>query len=291
MLAALFYHLGAFFARRLPRPGARAAARAIGEVNALVRRRTRRVVAANLRAVDPSLDAVAARRASRRVILAFAQAIRVFLELPFLRWERERDRFDLSALEPVLAAIGAGPGDGRPFVLASAHLGPWELGGWVLASLGLRVHTVALDHPSRAVTRFYSDRRERVGVHAVSPRGALRHLAIALRPGACVALLVDRDVGGGGVPVRWFDRRRTLPAGAAVLAVRRGVPVVVGALVFDGPERYRYVHGGTHDPSAYAGDEAARVRALHADCVADLERLIRAHPEQWFEFGPVAEDA
>ncbi len=288
VLAVVPYHLGAFFARRLPRPAARAVADAIGRANARARRETVRVVAHNLRVIAPALSPDEAREQAPAVIRNFAQAIRVFLELPFLEWERERRRFDLSELDAALASIQARPGPGaRPIVMASAHLGPWELGGWVLARLGFRVLTIALDHPSRSVSRFFSDRRRRVGVEAVAPRGAVARLSAALGPGACVALLVDRDVGAGGLEAPWFGRRAVLPTGHAVVAVRTGAPVVVGALVFDGDDGYRYVHGGVHDPASYAGSDAERVAALHRDCAGDLERLVARHPLQWFHFRPL----
>ncbi len=74
--------------------------------------------------------------------------------------------------------------------------------------------------------------------------------------------------------------------GHLVLAARSNAPVMTGVLVFDGPKRFRYVHGGTHFPGDY-DDEFEKLERLQEECLRDLERLIRAHSEQWFHFMPI----
>ena len=71
-----------------------------------------------------------------------------------------------------------------------------------------------------------------------------------------------------------------------MLAARSNAPVMTGVLVFDGPKRFRYVHGGTHFPGDYE-DEFEKLERLQEECLRDLERLIRAHSEQWFHFMPI----
>jgi lauroyl/myristoyl acyltransferase len=283
MIGFICYHLGAFFSRVLPRPLPQWIARIIGEANYRLRPATRRVVVDNLRVIHGgTLPEQELRRRAHRVVINFARAIQLFLELPFMRWEEVAARCDLEAFDRALEESGAT----RSFIIASAHIGPWELGGYCLSRLGHHVHTVALEHPSKWVTRFYSGRRARLGVRAYPMEGSFYRLKEALDGGGCVALLVDRAYGKAKKRFTLFGVEGEFPLGHLLLAVRGGVPVLTGALVFDGRDRYRYVHGGTHRVEA-GGDETERVERVQEACLRDLERIIRAHSDQWCHFRPL----
>lgn len=284
MLGVLLYHLGAFFSRVLPAPIPQGIARALGEVNWVFRWRTHRVIADNLRRAHPGASRRVIRQLAHATVINFARSIQVFLELPFMSWEDVRGRVDFSEF---FRAVDALPRKDTGFVMASAHVGPWELGGYCLSQLGYQVYTVALDHPSVYVTKFFSDRRARFGIHAFPLEHSFHKLRAALEQGHCVGLLIDRTYGNARRRDTLFGVEREFPLGHALLAARAGVPVFVGVIVFDGRRRFRYVHGGTHipDPSL---DEDERAYALHAACLRDLEGLIRTHSNQWFHFRRLA---
>lgn len=283
MIGFLFYHLGAFFSRLLPRPVPQWIARVIGEGNYVLRPRTRRVVLENLRVIHGgTLPEQELRRRAHRVFINFSRAIQLFLELPFMRWEELAARCDLDAFHKALEESGAS----HSFVIASAHLGPWELGGYCLSRLGFGVHTVALEHPSKWVTGFYTGRRARLGVQAYPMEGSFYRLKEALDGGGCVALLVDRAYGKAKKRFTLFGVEAEFPLGHLMLAVRGSVPVLTGALVFEGRDRFRYVHGGTHRVEV-GGDERERVERVQEACLRDLEGIIRAHSDQWCHFRPL----
>jgi lauroyl/myristoyl acyltransferase len=278
MLGAILYKLGSFFSHTLPGGVPQAIARFIGEINWVFRIRTRRVIAHNQRLVlganAPSREV---RRAARRTILNFASCIQIFLELPWMRWEELSERVDLGGF-----IEAAGEVDG-PFVMTTAHIGPWELGGYCMSRLGFPLNTVALDHPSPHVTRFFSERRAYLGIRAHPLEGSFHELVDALKRGEYVALLIDRAYGNARAAASLFGVERDFPLGHAVLAVRCDVPVLTGALVLDGRGGFRYVHGGTHRPDPGL-PENERILKLHQDCLRDLEPIIREHHDQWFQF-------
>jgi len=279
MLGALLYHLGSYFARVLPGRVPRRIAWMIGMVNWVLRLKTRRVVAHNLRlAAGGDIPPRELRRRVRRTVLNFAECIEIFLELPSMEWEDLERRCDLSEFHRAVEVLGGS----RAFVVAAAHVGPWELGGYCLSRLGYPLHTVALDHPSRHVTRFFSRRRARLGIQAYPLKDSFHKLEDALERGECVGLLVDRAYGNARLPATLFGVEKDFPLGHAILAVRKQVPVLVGGLVLDG-DGFRYVHGGTHfpDPALEVDERIARIQRA---CLADLEGIIRAHSDQWFHF-------
>lgn len=282
MLQVIPYHLGAFFARFLPGWACRVITWTIAEVNWWVRPRTRRILDENLRIIHPDWSAHERREAARRTVHNFARGILLFLQLPFLDPDALFARCDVSGLQREIEVLGPG----RAFIIASAHVGPWELGGYCLARMGHTVHTVALDHPTRQVTEFYSARRAYLGIHAHPVEGSFPRLKDAVDRGGTVALLVDRAYGKAKKHFALFGVETEFPLGHLVLSARCKAPVITGALVFDGRDRFKYVHGGTHLPEDDA-DEFERLERLQEKCLRDLERIIRVYTDQWFHFLPL----
>jgi lauroyl/myristoyl acyltransferase len=282
MIQVIPYHLGAFFARILPDWLCRAITWTLAEANWWLRPRTRRLLDENLRIIHPDWTDKERRRAARRTIHNFARGILLFLRLPFLEPDALFARCDVTALRAEIEALGGR----RPFIVASAHVGPWELGGYCLARMGHAIHTVALDHPTRQVTEFYSARREYLGIHAHPLGESFSVLKDAMDRGESVALLVDRAYGKAKKRFTIFGVESEFPLGHLVLSARCNAPVLTGALVFDGPDRFKYVHGGTHI-LAEPMDEFERLERLQESCLRDLEGIIRDYTDQWFHFIPL----
>jgi|GEM_PF-2450359 len=280
MIPITFYRLGAYFSKVLPRPVRRVIAWCIGQGYWSLRPDLRRTVSANLKTVHgDALRGKPLRARSRRVVMNFARSIQIFLELPFVPWEQWKSQCDFSELTRAVQEAG----NPRSFVLATGHVGPWELGGFCLARLGYGLHTAAFEHPNARVAAFYSERRSILGVHAYPNSGSFPKLRAAIERGECVALLIDRAYGEAKKRFTLFGVESEFPIGHLVLALRCHVPVLTGALVFDGRDRFRYVHGNTHIAPT-ANDELAQLDALQAACLRDLESIIRAHSDQWFHF-------
>jgi KDO2-lipid IV(A) lauroyltransferase len=129
--------------------------------------------------------------------------------------------------------------------------------------------------------------REAAGIHMepMEPHaiGVLTH---ALRDGAVVALLADRDIGGAGEPVEFFGAEARLPSGPALLALRTGAPLLA-AFGRRLPDNRLYV---SIQPPIYL----QRTRDLRADrreglrvMAGLLEEGIAKTPDQWLVFKPI----
>jgi KDO2-lipid IV(A) lauroyltransferase len=124
------------------------------------------------------------------------------------------------------------------------------------------------------------DMRRELGCDTIQ-RGEVREVVATLRAGKPVAFLVDQDtddVKGAFVP--FFGRLAHTPIGPAALAVRMGVPVVMGFISWEGLTRHR-VHVL---PALRPREDLPReeqVLELTARMTKIGEDEIRKRPDHW----------
>ncbi len=178
-----------------------------------------------------------------------------------------------------LGRLEAALAEGRGAILAIPHVGGWDVGGawFVRRGFPLTVVVEALQPPE--LFRWFVRLRESFGF-TVIPLGMRAGTAIirALRANQIVALLSDRDIGGGGIEVEFFGERTTLPGGPATLARRMKAPLHPTAIYFHG----RGHHVVIRPPVSLEGTVADVTQRL----ATELEALIRRAPDQWHLFQP-----
>ena len=267
--------------RRLPEPVAYGLGRAGGRAFYRLDAGRRQALRANLRhvlgrAVTPAeLEAVVRR--------GFATYGRYWVEafrLEDLPAAEIRRRLTLEGREHLDAAVAAGRGT----IFASPHLGNWDAGGaWLAASGYPATAVVERLRPAELYERFAAYRRA-LGLELLplddgseTMRGVLR----ALRAGRVVALVCDRDLTGGGLPVRLFGAATVMPGGPASLALRTGATLLPCAVYQD--RRRGHWHAVIRPPlrPEPSGDSRADVQALTQRLADEFERLIAHAPDQW----------
>lgn len=181
---------------------------------------------------------------------------------------------------------GAAAG-GRGVVVLTAHVGNWELAGRRLAvQLARPTHIVVAAELDPGVERFL--RSAPAPVNFVVRRDATAVLALvgALRRGEIVAMQGDRALGTrGDVAQPFFGAPAPFPLGPFVLARAAAVPVVPAFCVTTADDRYAIEVDEAIEVAP--GDEAAAQRRW----VVALERVVAAHPTQWFNFFDVWSEA
>lgn len=184
--------------------------------------------------------------------------------------------------EEGLVALDRMAASGRGGILATAHLGSWDVGALFTRERGWRLTVVAeVLRPRRLFERFVRLRRQAgLGVIPLVRGGdVLARLEEVVADGSIATLLADRDLTGRGPVVDFFGEPCRLPSGPAALARRTGRPVVVGAFVTDGAG-WRGVARPPVDVAGLSVVEGTRVVAR------ELEALIGRFPEQWHVFVP-----
>jgi phosphatidylinositol dimannoside acyltransferase len=282
-LALPLYRTLAWAAVHLPErwdPGVTAVA---GRVASAVMRRRRRLVARHLRRVrDGQGQGPVTAQHVRSSFTSYAQYWLDTFRMVGVDAAELDERLEVEGLEHIDDAVARG----RGAVVATAHLGSWDLGGAWLGGRGYPVTAVVERLRPPELLDFFIEIRERLGMTVVVRGPDVRDdLAEALDGNALVALVCDRDLGGRGVEVEFFGARTTLPPGPAQLARRCGSPLLPGAAYQLGGGRHRAVILPPV-PVARTEDEREDVAVTTQRLARRLEDLIRAAPEQWHLMQP-----
>jgi KDO2-lipid IV(A) lauroyltransferase len=213
-------------------------------------------------------------RSTFPVFRNFSLAVTDFLRLAFMKREYVRSLCTVRGIENLDNALAKGSGA----ILFAPHLGPWEVAGACLATLGYRMHTVALEHPSVQVTRFFSTKRKRWGFSDYPVRSFAAGLVRAVTRGEIVVLLIDRNFANRGMQLRFLGRDVRLPDGHAILSLRTGAPLVPCCCYYAASGNIEVFIG---EPLPTHGKGAVDIANA---CLMRIEEFVRAHPEQWFAF-------
>ena len=167
---------------------------------------------------------------------------------------------------------------GKGLLVATAHLGSWELFG---AAMAQRVPLHAVVRPLRGgVNARLVEARERAGLRLIPGRGALSTMVAALRRNEVVAMLIDQAIGGKhALFVPFFGRPAATTPALSVAALRTGAPTLV-VVALRGGGRLRFRVEGPFEVLD-SGDRGRDLFEHTARVTAVLERLIREAPEQW----------
>lgn len=284
----------------IPRWLAEPAASAIGLLMWAVAGETRRRVERNLRHV-PSVahDPKRLRWATRGVFrhaalnyLDFLRGRRLTNRDLLAKWNIDNDDLFLTTM-----------GEGRGLIVLSGHFGNFELGASRLGALGYNMLTPAEHMQPEALFQLFCRLREhhRMRIVPADSRDSLRELLEALKRGEIVIFLADRYVLGASAEVPFFGEPAKLPTGPIALALRSGAPVMAVSSWREpgGLRRGRFTlldlrepeppvvsssstsaSSGTATRTRAATNAAATERALRL-FLAEFEKVVAAHPEQW----------
>jgi lauroyl/myristoyl acyltransferase len=182
---------------------------------------------------------------------------------------------------------------GRGLVMVLPHSGNWDAAGvWFIDYLDGPFMTVAERLKPESLYRRFLDYRESLGFRVVPLTGGPRPSTDVLREwladGGVTCLLVDRNLGSGGVPVSFFGRPATWPGGAALLAAQTGAALVPTVCQFT--ERGWRLVFSPEVPVDGPGRLKDRVTgAMQAVADAFAESIAR-QPEDWHMLGRIWAD-
>jgi len=167
----------------------------------------------------------------------------------------------------------------KPVLIASAHLGSWELFAEVMARRGIAFSAVVRPLSGAFNQRVIKSRLE-AGVELILQRGALRKMLKALERGRAVVQLIDQALPSPqALWVPFFGRSASTTPALSMAALHTGAPVYVVTAVRSVNGLKMDIEGPVPFPSEGTRDE--KIAAHTATLTRLIEERIRANPDQW----------
>ena len=276
--------------RMLPEPAARGAFDRAGRWAAGRDGKGVRQLRANLRVVtggeltEPELSEL-----TTLALRSYARYWQEAFRLPTLSTERIVTGTDVVGREHVQRAHD----EGRGLVMALPHSGNWDAAAvWFIDFLGGPFMTVAERLKPESLYRRFLEYRESLGMRVVPLTGGPRPSSEVLRDwladGGSTCLLVDRNLGAGGVPVSFFGRPATMPGGPALLAARTGAALIPTVCAFT--ERGWRLTFAPEVPVDGPGRLKDRVGTAMQTVADAFATTIARQPEDWHMLGRIWTD-
>jgi len=165
---------------------------------------------------------------------------------------------------------------GKGVLVATGHLGNWELSAFAHAYLSAPMNIVVRPIDNRRIDALVEARRELSGNRAISKKDAARGILRALAAGQAVGVLIDQNTTADqGAWIDFFGIPACAGSAFVKLAHHSGAPVIPGYALWSDKEG-RYVL--QFEPAVeITGDVAQDTQRVHSR----LEAAIRKHPDQW----------
>ena len=169
--------------------------------------------------------------------------------------------------------------DGRGVVVALPHAGNWDHAGFYFCAMGFPLVSVVERVKPEALFNKFLEYRQNMGMEVLSTDSkAMGTLMQRARDGALIALVADRDLSRNGVDVNFFGHPARMPAGAALLAVRTGIPLIT-AFVSYAKNGIHIEFNSVSIPTE--GTDTERISQVVQNCADYFEAGIAKSPQDW----------
>lgn len=172
------------------------------------------------------------------------------------------------------------------FVILSAHVGCYEMAGYELDSPVKPLNALVFANEKKAVMQGRSQLFSPHNIRMIPVARDMSHLfkiEEALANGEIVSIPADRVFGSNRtVGVNLLGATARLPEGPFRVAVMRGLNVLTVNVMKTGSKSYTaYISKLDYDKSA---PRRQQVQQLADGYAAELERVLRMYPTQWYNF-------
>lgn len=174
----------------------------------------------------------------------------------------------------------------QAFLMLSSHVGNYELAGYTLHSTRKRVYALVFEGETETVMEHRNRIFRQHNIQMIPVRSDMSHLFLinkALSEGDIISMPADRVFGSPKtVSCELLGAGAKFPAGPFSIAVQRGIPVLAIFVMKESVRRYRIFVRRIDAPAE--GSAKERREALAQAYVAELERIVRRYPTQWFNY-------
>jgi predicted LPLAT superfamily acyltransferase len=171
-------------------------------------------------------------------------------------------------------------------LLLSAHLGNWEIAGYLLKRLGTRINVVMFDGEHQQIKKYLEQVTGKRNMNIIVIKEDLSHIyaiSDALKNNELVCMHADRFLAGNKtVTDNFLGETAKFPAGPFILATTFKVPV---SCVFAFKETKRHYHLYASSIKDYGNLPKEEVmKQMLNNFVTEMEVKAKQYPDQWFNY-------
>ena len=174
---------------------------------------------------------------------------------------------------------------GEGSILATAHMGSWEMAAVSCEELGMRMVYLAARQKNRLVDNFWHSLRRSEGRNETVLRttSGMRKVTGLMQQGFNLAILPDLRSKHTGISVPFLGGVANIGSGMARFARNANVPIYPCICVRMGWTRHAFtVHDAVRpDPSV---DKDRDIERMTIEVLSIMDAAIQQHPDQWFWF-------
>jgi len=206
------------------------------------------------------------------VFRSVARLLASFARFPRLTPENVKEIIHYDGLENFQNALKRG----RGVLVATAHLGNWELSAFTHAWMTAPMNIVVRPLDNLKIDAMVERRRSLSGNHIIQKKDAARTILRALAANEAVGILIDQNTAlDQGVFIDFFGVKASASSAFAKIAYRSGAAVVPGFALWSEQEQ-RYILR-FYPAIEMSGDVLDDTQRIHGQ----LESVIREYPDQW----------
>lgn len=283
MIFYILYRIGRILALNFPLKFSYRVAVALADIHYLLGFRERRSVIENLKIVlAGTVQDDELKQTAKDVFENFAKYLVDFFRFSKMSPGYIKRFIKLEGLSNIEDALKYGKG----VIVLSAHLGNWELGAFVLGTLGYSINAVVLTHKNVKINDFFKNQRAMGKVKSIEFGASLRGCYKALKNNELLALLGDRDFSNNGLSAVFCGKPvMSIPKGPAVFSYRTGAAIVPCFITRNSDDTFNFVFEKPVLPdTAAAGDEDTAIKGIMGKYLPIIESYVKRYPGQWYVF-------
>lgn len=173
------------------------------------------------------------------------------------------------------------------FVMLSAHVGSYELGGYFFVAEKKAFNMVLFGGETETIMKNREELFERTHIRMIPVREDLGHLFEmneAIEKGEILSMAADRCNGSDRtVKADFFGAKARFPLGPFATVLQRNLPTLAVFVLKVGYTKYRVYVERLALPATELS-RAERINSLAQSYAEALEKVLRKRPEQWFNF-------
>lgn len=171
-------------------------------------------------------------------------------------------------------------------LLLSAHIGNWEIAGYLFKRLNTKVNIVMFDGEDSNIKEYMQGIVEEKSFHTIYIKNGLSHIyeiSEAFQNNEIVCMHADRFMENNKTyTIDFLGRKAKFPAGPFALAANFKVPV---SFVFSLKETKLHYHFFATPAKNYSGfNKKLQIQQMLQDFVSEVEDKVKKYPEQWYNY-------